>query len=262
MSARPSSGSFDDIDPTLVYFLPRLVRSDYVDFLFYKVYLNTLDIYLHWILIHVQSGQSLEVSAPLLRVLLILNISDVFGGGSEVFSEYSDRASDVFRKGDPDVSSNFLDVYERYGFVCPFLFTWWVFNLVAGIYSSDRSSDGVLFGGSCLSLSYLWWQGIRTFCWDCFTSSWRILSLPSLSHYGEGLYGLLDLPKRFPIFFGVLWSSQRDCSATASDVPGSLRLFLCIPCLTMKNVLVGCLYYIKQNLRLRRLYSCYMRRIG
>ena len=56
---------------------------------FYKVYLNTLDICFRWILGHVQYGQSLEGSAPILRFLFSLDISDVFGGDSEVVGEFS-----------------------------------------------------------------------------------------------------------------------------------------------------------------------------
>ena len=56
---------------------------------FYKVYLNTLDICFRWLLGHVQYGQSLEGSAPILRFLFSLDISDVFGGSSEVVGEFS-----------------------------------------------------------------------------------------------------------------------------------------------------------------------------
>ena len=42
------------------------------------MYLNTLDICFRWILSHVWSGQSLEGSAPILRVLLSFDVSDLF----------------------------------------------------------------------------------------------------------------------------------------------------------------------------------------
>ena len=63
-----------------VRFLPVIV-------LFYKVYLENLDIFLCWLLSCVRFGQCLEVSALLLMILFFLKISDVFGGGSEVVSE-------------------------------------------------------------------------------------------------------------------------------------------------------------------------------
>ena len=62
-----------------------------------------------------------------------LNISDIFGGDSEVISEYSDHASKFFRKGDPEVSAHLLDVYVRAGFVFTFRFPWWVSSIVAGV---------------------------------------------------------------------------------------------------------------------------------
>ena len=61
---------------------------DYWVVYFYKVYSNTLDICLRWILIRVQSGNTLEVSAPFSMVICFLNISDVFGVGSKVFDKF------------------------------------------------------------------------------------------------------------------------------------------------------------------------------
>ena len=54
---------------------------------FYKVYLNTLDSCLHWLLSHLQSGKSIEGSAPFLRVLLFFDVSNIFRGGFEVVRE-------------------------------------------------------------------------------------------------------------------------------------------------------------------------------
>ena len=54
------------------------------------MYLNTLDVCFLWLLRNVQSGHLLEVSAPFLRVsLFLLNVLDVFGGGSKVFGNFS-----------------------------------------------------------------------------------------------------------------------------------------------------------------------------
>ena len=76
--------------------LERLVYAYYC--FFYKVYYNTLDIFLRWILIRVWSGHSLEGSAPFLRVLLnslsvrsfsekIMKLSDIFLIVHPTFSE-------------------------------------------------------------------------------------------------------------------------------------------------------------------------------
>ena len=56
------------------------LESVYWVFKFYKVYSNTLDIFLFWLIIHVQSGQYLGGSASFLVVLLFFNISDFSDG--------------------------------------------------------------------------------------------------------------------------------------------------------------------------------------
>ena len=53
---------------------------------FYKVYFITLDICFHWILCHVRYGHFLKGSALILRVLFYFDVSDIFGGVSEVVS--------------------------------------------------------------------------------------------------------------------------------------------------------------------------------
>ena len=53
-----------------------------------KIYSTTLGICLRWIFSRVRSGQSFEGSAKLLRVLWLLNVSYVFGGGSEVVADF------------------------------------------------------------------------------------------------------------------------------------------------------------------------------
>ena len=63
-----------------------------IDVKFYQVYLKTLDIFFFWILRRVQSGQSLEGSAPILRVIFSFDFSDDFGGGSEVVRKSSRRS--------------------------------------------------------------------------------------------------------------------------------------------------------------------------
>ena len=84
LSARTLLGSVAEVYPPPVCFLPRMELSSSAHYyLFYKLYLNTLDICLCWILSHVQSGQSLEGSAPFLGFLFFLKFSDVFGEGSE-----------------------------------------------------------------------------------------------------------------------------------------------------------------------------------
>ena len=70
------------------WFLERLASAQFGFVYFYKVYSNTFDICLHWILSHVQSGHLPEGLDPFLSVFLFLNVSGVFGGGSEVVSKY------------------------------------------------------------------------------------------------------------------------------------------------------------------------------
>ena len=58
-------------------------------YFFNKVSLNTLDIFFCWILSQVRSVKSLEGSAPTLRFIFSFDVSDVFGGGSEVVRKCS-----------------------------------------------------------------------------------------------------------------------------------------------------------------------------
>ena len=67
--------------------MARLVSSHWFVY-FYKVYANTLYIFLFCIIRHVWYGNLLEVSAPLFRVLFFFYVSDVFRGGSEDVGEY------------------------------------------------------------------------------------------------------------------------------------------------------------------------------
>ena len=48
-----------------------------------------MDICFLWIISRIRSGQSLEGSALILRILFSFDVSDVSGGGSEVVSEFS-----------------------------------------------------------------------------------------------------------------------------------------------------------------------------
>ena len=104
-----------------------------ITFLKYKVYLNTLDICLLWLLSCVRSGKSHEVSSPVLRVLLFFNVSGVFGGDFEAVGESSDCASGVFLKGYLEVSYRFLAVSAQDGFACSFRYTRGISALVSGI---------------------------------------------------------------------------------------------------------------------------------
>ena len=76
------------------------LASEHFLFLFCKV-LPTLDISLRWLLSRVLSGNSHECSAPFLRVLSLINVSNFSGGGSEV------------------TSNCFLIVTARFGFSVP-----------------------------------------------------------------------------------------------------------------------------------------------
>ena len=80
LSARPFLGSVRKAAPPPVCLLPILARLASSHYYFYKVYLNTLDICLRWILSYVWYGRYLEGSALFLRVLFFFDVSNVFGG--------------------------------------------------------------------------------------------------------------------------------------------------------------------------------------
>ena len=56
---------------------------------FYNMYLNTLNIWFHWLPRHVRYGNLFEVSALIMRVLFSLDVSEFFGGVSEVVRNFS-----------------------------------------------------------------------------------------------------------------------------------------------------------------------------
>ena len=73
------------------------MASAHWGFYFYRVCFNTLDICLCWLLSRVQYGNLLEGSAPILNVLSIFNVSDVFGVCSEVVSNFFNRFCMIWR---------------------------------------------------------------------------------------------------------------------------------------------------------------------
>ena len=90
----PSRGCWrDGFSSRKVFTHPLMwLESDHWVFNFYNVCSNTLDIWLWWIISPFLFVKSLEGSAPILRALFYLDVSGVFGGGSEVvrtFSRYS-----------------------------------------------------------------------------------------------------------------------------------------------------------------------------
>ena len=60
------------------------------------------------------------------------------------------------------------------------------------------------------------------------------------SHEGEGIDGILIFLK-VPNFLG---GSRKDYSVTASDVLGSLHLYLCFLRIIMEKLLMGCFSYL------------------
>ena len=127
---------------------------------FYKLYYNILDFWLCWLLSHFRYGQTLEGSAPFLRFLWFLNVSDGF-------LEWVLKLSEILSNSS---HTSWL--------VCTVWFPWVSPLLLPVFLLSERLSGGVLFGGYFLSLSYLWWQGLRNFRRDWFAPSQGILSLP------------------------------------------------------------------------------------
>ena len=86
----------------------------------FSSYISTPQIVLCWLLSRFQSGKLFQGYNPVLRVLIFFVVSGDFEGGSEVVSDSSDRSSDVFQKGDQDLSENLLDVSARAEFFFPF----------------------------------------------------------------------------------------------------------------------------------------------
>ena len=77
------------------------------------MYLNLYDICFRWLITRVRSGQSLGGSAPILRVLFSLDVSDVSRGGSEVVGEFS-RCSRVSWLESHPASSGVSNIVTRY----------------------------------------------------------------------------------------------------------------------------------------------------
>ena len=175
--------------------------------------------------------------------------------GSEVVGKLSYSASNVFRNGALKMSAHFLTVSARAGFVCLFqIFYVGLRSCQPIVWSFDHSSVGVLFGGSCFSLSSLWWQVLQTFWRECFALSRGIFSLPSfllfsLRRMSRQAYsclsnGILIIPK-VANFLEVLRIFWKACSETASDVMGSLLPGICSSRLIMEKVLIGCFPFIR-----------------
>ena len=66
----------------------------------------------------------------------------------------------------------------------------------------------------------------------------------------------------FCIFLGVLWSSQKDCSATADNVRGSLLPVFYFTLLMMEKVLMGRFPHISRDFYCSHLSSCSVRNRG
>ena len=141
---------------------------------FYKLF-HTLDIFLLWIIIHVQSVHSLGGSALFLMVLFFLNNSSVFRGGFKVVVGFFQSFLGYIACLSRTISSGVSDLVARSLTVWPLF--WWRFS-------------------------------------------------QDLDH------------RKVPNFFEVLQSFQKDCSATASDVPGSLLLNLYFSCLVTQKLLM------------------------
>ena len=148
---------------------------------------------LWWILSCFWSGNSLEVSASFLRLISSF-LSNVFR--RRLWSCQKSLWS-CFRRFPKRVSEDVDALFD-----C--IHTIWIYLYLpislGGIHSCrwivlsyDCSSDGFCLGGSCLSLSSLWWQGLRKFWRDCFAPSWGALSL-TLPPLFNGIEGIDRLP--------------------------------------------------------------------
>ena len=88
-------------------------------FIFTRCVPTHLDICLLWILSRVWYGHLLEGSTPFLRVLLSFNVSDIFGGGSEVFRKFSQSILRELAFLFPLISSGISALAYGYSIVLP-----------------------------------------------------------------------------------------------------------------------------------------------
>ena len=210
LSERLVSGSIGKVDAPPIPLLPRLERSSSVLFLF--LYLNTLYICLRWILNRVLFKQLIEGSAPFLRFFLFFwclwRFLRGFWIGQEMLSITPAWAVLYF-------------LYKLFGYIC---------SCCRGFKCLSARLVSLLSVGSYLSLNF------PTMKRSPNISEWMLCSvlgnlLPAFLITWWKKYWQDDssYPK-IPIVFWVLLNFQKDCSATAINIPGSLQLSFCFPC--------------------------------
>ena len=76
------------------------------------------------------------------------------------WGSFSFSRSPKFSEGVQKWSMNLSNRSFVIWLLCPVQYLQGSTLLPSGLWPSDRSSGGILSGGSCLSLIYLWWQGL------------------------------------------------------------------------------------------------------
>ena len=248
LSVRPLSGLVRKADPSPVKFPDKTGTVGFWLLLFFlKLYFRTLDILFLWLLSCVWSRHPLEVSALVLMVLLIFHLLDVFRRRFQKVGEFSDHDSKVFRKG-----------LWRCWRTC------WLF--LCGLALSAPSN--ILGGYTLLSLDFLF---IWPLIWRCYFGGillvHQFLVMIGAPKFPEGLLSSIPgdllpvffvslwirsqqaawLSQSFPIFLGFLWSSQKECFATANYVPRSMHFSLYFTCLVTEKVSMGCFISLWQD---------------
>ena len=185
-SERLFLGLVGEVDDPLVYLLPRLAWSASSHYFFVlKV------IYQHLGYLLVLSSQPCLIWKIAWKICSVIEVPFLFW----FFRHFHKRfqiGQGIFPIAPAWAGFSFSSNIS--GYLCSYLL---VFDCLTNFLAS------LLSGGSCFSLSLLWWKGLRNAWRDCFDLSWdysKCLLFP-LSHYGEGLDVILIIQK-FPNF---LW---------------------------------------------------------
>ena len=260
LSARPFSGLVGEADPPPVCFLEIMARSASNHYYFLKGVSQHL-----WYLLALDS-QPCPIWTIAWGVLSVLegpfifrclqSLRKGFQSGQWIFWLCLQR----FLKGGSRGFSKLVGCI-RASWICLSLPI--SLGVIRSVFSaSDHLTArlAVLYlGGLACPSVHSWWQGLRNYRMYCLSPDWGILYLTSLYHGGEGLDGLIGHTQRFSIFLGVIQSSCKDCSVTASDVPRSLRLSFRFPHLMMEKDLMRC-PLLSGGVFLRPISSCSVRR--
>ena len=164
--------------------------------------------------------------------------------------------SPAFSEGVPKWSGNIPNRSCVSWILCPIWYIWGYLLLSPGLRLSYRSSGSDSFWWILLVPQFPMMKGDLKFLEGLLCSVSRSL-IPDFfppriitKKVSTGFrYSIM-----FPILLGFLWSSWKDCSATASNVPVSPHLSLCFTGLMTDKVSMGCLLYLWWDFWFSRLY--------